>query len=155
LKWHELIIGHRVNMAFPKWTQMHDIMTWHKCNPHAHMNGFPCHDINAMDWHGKEYRLWVQLLSLLLWGVKRMLIEPTSESKLTKQTCPCHIYKTGLFYAFQNPRVAIDYPRNLNGVVQVNTKSIYPVTEVISFWVQFFECNTDLIVCGKCQLCQN
>jgi hypothetical protein len=49
-----------------------------------------------------------------------------------------------LFYAFQNPRVAIDYLRNLNGVVQVNTKSIYPVTEVISFWAQFFECNTKL-----------
>jgi hypothetical protein len=65
----------------------------------------------------------------------------TSESKLT---CPCHIYNTGLFYAFQNPRVAIDYLRNLNGVVQVNTKSIYPVTEVISFWVQFFECNMKL-----------
>lgn len=76
--------------------------------------------------------------------MKRMLIEPTSQSKLTKQTCPCHIYNTGQFYAFQNPRVAIDYLRNLNGVVQVNTKSIYPVTKVISFWVQFFECNMKL-----------
>jgi hypothetical protein len=111
------------------------------------MNGFSCHDINAMDWHGKEYRPWVQLLSLLLCGkrpIKRILIEPTSESKLTKQTCPCHIYNTSLFYAFQNPRVAIDYLRNLNGVVQVNTKSIYPVTKVIGFWVEFFECNMKL-----------